>query len=334
MFAIVFHPDGKHLLGGGGDGIRRWRLGDGQEVGRQMGMTNINTIAASSNHKWVVCGADEGASVWDAELHEKVIHVEGTKQVAAVDVSPDSTRFATGIGGEASVWSMTSGERLLGPLVIYHRDVTGIRFSPNGEQIATFSFGGLLRIFDSRNGDEVITITTVSPPKWITTPLAWSNDAHYIFTVPGDYMIKSFAVSTGAQIAESPILDDCESIALAPNGKFIATYAGCSILFLDSSTLSPIVPAIEDKKNIRSIAISPDSSHVATGQTGGRLTVRNLGGILPDSYSPVHVSVFPLTIFVAPLVCYTRHLLGKMYNQTRYIQPRPPMTTNHPDLTQ
>ena len=37
-------------------------------------------------------------SVWDAKTQEKAIEVEGPTYVGAVDISPDSTRFATGTG--------------------------------------------------------------------------------------------------------------------------------------------------------------------------------------------------------------------------------------------
>ena len=67
-------------------------------------------------------------------------------------LSPESTRIATGtgFGGEkASIWSITSGERLVGPLK-QDNSVTGIRFSPDGEHIAN-----LTQIFNSHTGDNL-----------------------------------------------------------------------------------------------------------------------------------------------------------------------------------
>ena len=73
-----------------------------RRVGKQPGM-NLRAISVSRDGKWMVCGTrDEGASVWDAELHEKVIDVEGTKTVYAVDVSPDSTRLAMATNSSVS----------------------------------------------------------------------------------------------------------------------------------------------------------------------------------------------------------------------------------------
>ena len=237
-YAVVFHPDGIHLLSGGSHGIHRWLLADGQEVGKQAGMI-VASICVSRDHKWIVCGAVQGASVWDAELREKVIDVERKNTVCAVDVSSDSTRFATGTAKEASIWSISSGERLVGTL---RQDggITGIKFSPNGEHIATACFtSGSIRVFDTHNGDKLITIeSNITHQSILSTLLAWSNDGKQFFSANKDNKAGSFQVSTGPQLAESQILSDDDenigSIALSTNGKFLAAYAGHTISFLDT----------------------------------------------------------------------------------------------------
>ena len=57
---------------------------------------------------------------------------------AAIDIPPDQTRFATG-NGEASVWDITTEERLLGILEHDTYDVRGVRFSLNVTRLATAS---------------------------------------------------------------------------------------------------------------------------------------------------------------------------------------------------
>ena len=296
----MFHPDGKHLLSGGDDGIRRWRLSDGREVGKQTEMI-VYAISVSKDHKWVVCGTSlNGASVWDGEMCEKLITVEGGKKVWAVDVSPDSTRFATGSNKlEVSIWSITAGERLVGPLQ-HNNLVTGTKFSPNGKQIATACLNGSIRIFDGRNGDELITIDTTTPRLAATTPLAWSSDGQRIFAASKDNKIRSFGVSAGAQLAELQMPSDGYSLALAPNCKFIATFGDRAIWFLDASTLTRTGPVIEDSEEIRSIAISQDNTYLATGQFDGKITVRNLSRSLPDFYRPLQVSICASAYWTSP----------------------------------
>ena len=297
VWGVAFHPDGRHFLGGGREqGIRRWRLANSQEVGEQTGVT-LQAISVSKDHKWIVCGSEEGASVWNEEMLEKVIDVEGENEVLAVDVSPDSTSFATGTSrNSANIWSIRSGERLVGPLK-HDSFVTAIQFSPNGEHIATACLWDSIRIFDSHTGDELVTIET-NIPNWLsTTPLAWSSNARQIFVASHGNKIRSYNISTRSLLAELQIHHDGDpgkvhSIALAANNKFIATSADCSIFFLDTSTLTRIGPVIEDGEPLGSITISADSSHLATGRADGKIIIRDLSKILPDSYGPFHVSIF------------------------------------------
>ena len=250
-------------------------------------------ISVSRDDKWIANGTASGASVWDAELREKVIDVKGTSWVYAVDVSPDSTRFATGSDKDASIWNISSGERLVGPLE-HDSNVRGIRFSPNGDQLATTCDDGSVRIFDSRTGDSDKRLITIEKAPTIT-PLVWSNDGQQIFATSKDNKIQCFDVSTWSQRAESQILKygNVESIALATNGKFIAAYAGRTIFFLDASSLARIGPVIEGTTEIYSIAISPDGQYLATGGLDGRVIIRNLASILPDLYGPFRVSIWP-----------------------------------------
>ena len=321
IYLVAFQSDGMQLLSGNYDGVRRWRVADGQEVGNQMTM-NLSAISVSSDGKWIVCGTSRGASVWDAQMQEKVIGVAGKDYVDAVDISPESTRFTTAAGGHgdnnASIWDIITGERLVGPLQ-HDGYITGIKFSLNGEHIATAVEDHSIRVFDSRNGDPLITIKA-NISRWApSTPLAWSNNGQQIFVVSSDCKLKSFDVSTGSQLAESQVHGDGEvmSVALAADGKFLATIARRSIMFWDTSTLTQIGPAIEDTQRIRSIALSPDCSYLATGGFDGNIIIRSLNNSLPDLYGPFRVSNYAFIILldwshivfvllISPLGTYSR----------------------------
>ena len=297
IFSVAFYPDGRHLLAGGANEIvRRWDVETGQEVGEPMKMdSTVYAIAVSRDHRWIVSGNFRTTSVWDAKTHQKVVEVD--KEVRAstveVDVHPDSSRFATGRYYEQSVtiWDIITGTQLLGPLR-HDSSLVGVKFSPSGDQIAAAS-GGSIRVFDSCNGNQLTSID-IGMPHWAPmTPLAWSSDGQRIFTASSDRNLRSFNVSTGSQLAESQVhySSDVSSISLATdNGKFVSTFADALISFWDTSTLAQIGPAIEDTERARSIAISQDGSHLATGGRSGKVTVRSLGNILPESYGPFNVS--------------------------------------------
>jgi WD40 repeat protein len=296
IWTVAFHPDGMHFYSGMTDGIRRWRVADGQEVGKQFetGM-DMNAISVSKDGKWIVCGFEEGASVWDAELQRKVVEVKGTKYVAAVDVSPESTRFATGAGSDttASIWSITTGERLVGPLQ-HDTAVKGIKFSGDGGHIAT-ACKDSIHIFDSYNGDQLITIKNQLDKSYPITPIVWSYYGG-LFAVSEGGTIKSFDTATGSQVAEWNIhSEDLTSIALSTDNKSIAFLAGHSVSFWDTSTHTQLGSASEDD-SVQSFALSPDGTRLATGGKNNKtLTIWNLCDILPESYLLITVSTtFPL----------------------------------------
>lgn len=190
-----------------------------------------------------------------------------------------------------NVWNISTGQCVVGPLE-HDNDVRGVKFSPNGKRLATACEDDDIRVFDSDNGDQLVTIKTITPSLYPITPLVWSNDGAHIFATATDNKVRSFDASTGSQLAESPVLEGgtVESIALAGNGKFIATFASRSVFFLDTSTLTQIGPPIEDSDDVRSISRSPHTSHLATGQYKGKVAIRNLSQILPNSYGPFHVT--------------------------------------------
>ena len=50
-------------------------------------------IALSRDRKWIMSGADRGASVRDAKAHDKVVHEVGTAIVLTVDTSDTNTSY-------------------------------------------------------------------------------------------------------------------------------------------------------------------------------------------------------------------------------------------------
>ena len=314
VWVVAFHPDGKHFFDGTRNEIRRWRLADGQELGKQTGM-DVYAISVSKDQKWVACATTEGASVWDAELRKKVAEVEGGGEVVSVDVAPDSTKFATGTEkGQVTIWSITTGEKLLGPLK--HGDsVRGIKFSPDGGRLATVGFS-TIRIFDAHNGDQLISIQNPIPNYWYL-PIVWSAHGQQLFAVSKDYQIKSFDSSTGSSLAEWHIHENSDnpmSIALSANGKFVASSAGCFVSFWDTLTHTQL-GIVEETHKIQSIALSPDGCRLATGsKNSGSSIIWDLRSILPDSCLVNNVSTpfvkSTMTLTHKCLFLYTRKFLA------------------------
>ena len=315
ILSVFFAGDGKQVFSGGKDGmLRRWQVGDGNEVGEpiQAGGQDIYAAALSPDLKWLVCGLRfltrhghgiaEWVGVWDAQTHKKVLNIKGhTNTVFSVDISPDSTKFATGgFDKLAFIWSMTTGERLVGPL---EQDscVVAVRFSPNGDRIAietatadeseeNTDFAGSIRIYNSENGQQLLDIL-LQVQRFSSSRVVWSADGRQLFALSAGEA-KCFDTSSGILLSKWSIHSQGQpnSVALAHNNKFIVTSADKSLSFWDTSTHTQIGTVVKHASILWSIALSPNDDCIATGEENGVVTVRSLRDILPISYFTVNVS--------------------------------------------
>ncbi|KAF8554957.1 WD40 repeat-like protein [Imleria badia] len=242
----------------------------------------------SPDRRWLVLGLyghHPNATVWDTQTHQKVHDIHGHSHLDSVDISADSTKFATASADyTASIWSMTTGKRLVGPLQ-HECYVMAVRFSPTGDRMATATGGGNyhIRIFDSENGHQLLSI----PCRFISEtalPLAWSADGRQLFAASYNE-VKRFDTSSGSLLSKWSVPGGPRSsIILSRNLKFATIIAHESLSFWDTVTEKQIGTVINHASDLRSIALSPKDDCIAVGESNGKITLRSLRDILPHSY--------------------------------------------------
>ena len=284
---VAFVGDAGYIVGGDDNKIQHWQVIDGKEVREPMDAGfQVYSIAVSRDGKWIVSGTRDGqVRVWDAESHEKVSEFKGHDHttVYALDVSPDSTRIASGSGFSATVcvWSRSTGEQLLGPLQ-YVFDVAAVKFSPNGEFIATAT-GVSIQVYDSQDG-RLLFDSPIGVGSAYNQSLAWVSDSKQLFASSRDGRIHCLDVSTGRILSAWAVhsTDHPRCIALASNGAFIAASTHSSVSFWDTVTHKQIGPLIRHRNDAEYMAISANGDLVISG--GGKIILRKLPDILPSSY--------------------------------------------------
>ena len=283
---VAFVTDGDYIVVGDGKKIRRWRVNDGKEDGQPMGArSEVRSIAVSRDGKWIVSGARDGrVTVWDAQSHKKAIEFRGHNDaVYAVDISPDKTRIATGSWDTVHVWSLSTGEQLLGPLK--HSDwVAVVKFSRDGRRIATATcLRASVRIYNGRNG-RLLVDTPIQVGSSPNQSLAWVGLGKELFALSKDGNIHYIDVATRTTLSKWAIhsSNHPRCIALASDGAFIAASDSSSVSFWDIATLQQIGPLIHHPGNIVYMAISANQDLAISG--GNEMTLRKLPDILPSSY--------------------------------------------------
>lgn len=217
--------------------LQRWRVDDGHKVSEPVRTEtgNIYVLALSPDRRWLAFGFDRGALcvVWDAQTRQKVLDIYShTRHVMSVDVSPASTKFATGAYDRlAFIWSLATGDRLLGPLR-HSAEVTAVRFSPDGDRLATATTQ-FITIYNSDNGHLVLVIPC-SFHRHSATPLVWSADGCQLFTASNGE-VKRFGTSSGALLSKWSTIGGpgVTSIVLSSNSRFAVVIAQWALSFWD-----------------------------------------------------------------------------------------------------
>ncbi|KAF8550171.1 WD40 repeat-like protein [Imleria badia] len=174
-WVLVFLEDGRHFLSGGREEIiRQWRVDDGTEVADQRltasGLTEVSAIALSGDGNWIVTGGWQSVSIFNRRTRQCTSTAkEHSAWVLDIDVSPDSTKFATASRDcKAIIWNIANGRPHIVPLQHGNHHVSSVRFSPDGNRIATAEYGGEPPRFPPLPGPslgQVHSISTSYPPE-------------------------------------------------------------------------------------------------------------------------------------------------------------------------
>ena len=278
ILSVAFLVDGKHIVSGDTGGkIRRWRVEDGMEAGTPMDAWNpVCNIAVSRDGKWIVSGTGRSGlvQVWNVDEGKKVTEFKGHHSyVRAVDVSPDSTKIASGSNDNtASVWSLSTGKRLLGPWE-HDNYVIAVKFSPDGRFIATATWRSV-SVYDDR---DLVFNVPVDITLSHNHSLAWSSNSKQLFAVYSGKII-CLDTPTGATLSQWSIHgDEYNRIALASDGAFIAASSGSSVSFWDATTHEQIGSVIQHTGRVECMAISANYDIAIGG--GKRITLGSLNAL-------------------------------------------------------
>ena len=200
--------------------------------------------------------------------------------VTSVDFSPDSTRLAAASGNrKAYIWDVAARKMAFPPLE-HQYWVVAAKFTPRGDRIATATFRDSVRVYDSRNGSLLVVVSAKVTPYYNTGLLwsngsmlilsnnsinrinvtasptsvtsEWTvDDSNYpciaspesgeLVLYSAGCEIRFYNTTSGTQ-SRSPIQlpQDAHSIALSPDGQFLAIGGGDGKLVIKSLVMSAL----------------------------------------------------------------------------------------------
>ncbi|HYV34765.1 MAG TPA: WD40 repeat domain-containing protein [Gemmataceae bacterium] len=155
---VAFSPSGKVLASCGADkSVRLWSADAGKTIKSfNTHKDNVYCVAWSPNGKLLASASNDATiKIWDAEAMEEThsLAIKGSKDgVLQVTFAPDSkTLYACGFDKHLYAWDAAKGTELkkLGPAP---DPLYGLAVSKDGKTVATASYGGELRLWDTKSG--------------------------------------------------------------------------------------------------------------------------------------------------------------------------------------
>jgi len=205
VMTCAYSPSNNYVASGGLDNIcsvynvteqRQGPINVFQELNAHSGYISCCRFIDDKN--MLTSSGDGTCILWDVNNHAKIREFTGhSRDVMSLSINPnDDNIFVTGACDmSAIVWDATSGE----PVIIidnaHDEDINAVHFLPNGYSFITGGDDFKVRLFDMRNGGEMMCYQI--DDNCCVTSLTSSISARYIFAGYDDNFVRIFDTLKG-----------------------------------------------------------------------------------------------------------------------------------------
>jgi WD40 repeat protein len=268
--SLVFSPDGKILISGGGRNdpqMRLWSVETGENLSKVRAQrTAISALAISPNGKTLVSGGEDAAiNFWDWQTGEyQATILDHNSSVTSLAIAPDGKFLVSGSLDGIRVWNLLAHpQRPLYTLADLGNPTNAIAIHPNGDILASGDLYGTVKLWNLRTGTR---ISQFSPHAETISGLAFTPDGKTLITASYDGKIEVWDLASGQLLqtltGHSGII---RAIALHPNGQILASGGNDGVILWDLPT-GELLTKLKDHHNwIQSLAFSSDGHYLASG---------------------------------------------------------------------
>jgi RNA polymerase sigma factor (sigma-70 family) len=291
-FAVVFSPDGKMLVSGGRDDrVKLWDVASGRRLHTlERHYSWVETLAVSPDGRTVASSGQDGLiRLWDAVSGKDACPQVGHKHtVSLTALTPDGkTAVTAGWDNTLRWWDMSKGREIR--VVELPRSLMGLAISPDGKTVLGALHEEFLHTWDLTTGRES---TPTNLPRQKVGALAFTPDGKQFVSASGAHVsvwewpaLKLVRTIELPKPVKSPGENECESLAISPDGRWLATVAHRSwyreekgLRFGYGADGVVDLWDLTTGKRVRRLADGPNVFRTAAFTADGRLVLMGGGG--------------------------------------------------------
>jgi WD40 repeat protein len=202
VFKVSLSADARWLVTGTIDKTAHlWEVATGKEIRAFRG--NVNSLALSSDGKWLLTCSDKTARLWEVATGKQVRAFRGHAHwVLSVALSGDGTRLVTGsYDNTARLWDVASGEEIrvfdghVSPII-------SVALSGDGKHLVTGSSDSSTRLWDVATGKELCRLVSFQDNAWAVVDPDGRFDASGGGDVEGLHWVVGMETIALAQLKE------------------------------------------------------------------------------------------------------------------------------------
>lgn len=268
--SLVFSPDGKILISGGGRNdpqMRLWSVETGEKLSKLRAQrTSISALAISPNGSTLVSGGEDAAiNFWDWQTGEyQATTLDHDSSVTSLAIAPDNKFLVSGSLDGIRVWDLLAHpQRPLYTLAEIGNPTNAIAIHPNGYILASGDLRGTVKLWNLQTGT---MISQFSPHAKTISGLAFTPDGSTLITASHDSKIEVWDLASGQLLQTlTGHAGMVRTIALHPNGQILASGGNDGVILWDLQTGELLTKLKEHRNWIQSLAFSSDGNYLASG---------------------------------------------------------------------